>query len=80
VRAKNSVGAAGKMLYSKDAMPIAVAPKPKQRKFSLESLRAGDRLLKAIKDELRKKGEKIDYNKLRRDGYSEAMIERLKEL
>jgi hypothetical protein len=74
------VGAAGKMLYSNDAMPTAVAPKPKQRKFSLESLRAGDRLLKAIKDELRKKGEKIDYNKLRRDGYSDAMIARLKEL
>jgi hypothetical protein len=68
------------MLYSNDAMPTAVAPKPKQRKSSLESLRAGDRLLKAIKDELRKKGEKIDYNKLRRDGYSDAMIERLKEL
>jgi hypothetical protein len=74
------VGAAGKMLYSNDAMPTAVAPKPKQRKFSLESLRAGDRLLKAIKDGLRKKGEKIDYNKLRRDGYSDAMIARLKEL
>ena len=68
------------MLYSSDAMPTVVAPKAKQRKFSLESLRAGDRLLKAIKDELRKKGQKIDYNKLRRDGYSEAMIERLKEL
>ena len=27
-----------------------------------------------------KKGEKIDYNKLRRDGYSDAMIARLKEL
>ena len=68
------------MLYSNDAMPTAVAPKPKRRKFSPESLRAGDRLLKAIKDELRKKGEKIDYNKLRRDGYSDAMIARLKEL
>ena len=74
------MGTAGKMLHSNDAMPTAVGPKPKQRKFSLESLRAGDRLLKAIKDELRKKGEKIDYNKLRRDGYSEAMVERLKEL
>jgi len=59
-------------------MPLAVAVK--QKKFSLESLRAGDRLLKAIKDELRKKGEKIDYNKLRKQGYSDAMIERLKEL
>ena len=59
-------------------MALALAVKPK--KFSLESLKAGDRLLKAIKDQLRKKGEKIDYNKLRRQGYSEAMIERLKEL
>ena len=59
-------------------MALAVAIKPK--KFSLESLKAGDCLLKAIKDELRKKGEKIDYNKLRRQGYSDAMIERLKEL
>ena len=74
------MGTAGKMFYSNDAMPTAVASKPKQRKFSLESLKAGDRLLKAIKDELRKKGEKIDYNKLRRDGYSDAMIARLKEL
>jgi hypothetical protein len=59
-------------------MALAVAIKPK--KFSLESLKAGDRLLKEVKDELRKKGEKIDYDKLRRDGYSEAMIARLKEL
>ena len=68
----------GKMRYDKGAMATAAAPK--QQKFSLESLKAGDRLLKEIKDELRKKGEKIDYDKLRRDGYSEAMIARLKEL
>jgi hypothetical protein len=66
------------MPYGKNAMATAVAPK--QRKFSLESLKAGDRLLKEIKEELHKKGEKIDYDKLRRDGYSEAMIARLKEL
>ena len=66
------------MSYSERAMPLAVAFK--RQKFSLESLRAGDRLLKAIKDDLRKKGEKIDYNKLRKDGYSNAMIERLKQL
>jgi len=59
-------------------MPLGVAFK--RQKFSLESLRAGDRLLKAIKDDLRKKGEKIDYNKLRKEGYSNAMIERLKQL
>jgi hypothetical protein len=74
------MGTARKMLYSNNAMPATVATKPKPQKFSLESLRAGDRLLKAIKDGLRKKGEKIDYNKLRRDGYSDAMIARLKEL
>jgi len=66
------------MSYSERAMPLAVAFK--RQKFSLESLRAGDRLLKAIKDDLRKKGEKIDYNKLRKEVYSNAMIERLKQL
>ena len=64
--------------YSKRAMALAVALK--RQKFSPESLKAGDRLLKAIKDDLRKKGEKIDYNKLRKEGYSNAMIERLKQL
>ena len=59
---------------------MAVAVVLKRQKFPLESLRAGDRLLKAIKDDLRKKGEKIDYIKLRKQGYSEAMIERLKKL
>ena len=67
-----------KMPYGNDAMATAIAPK--RQKFSLESLKAGDRLLKGIKDALRKKGDKIDYDKLRQDGYSEAMIERLKEL
>jgi hypothetical protein len=69
---------AHKLPYITTAMATAVAPK--RQKFSLESLKAGDRLLKAIKDELRKKGEKIDYDKLRRDGYSEATIARLKQL
>jgi len=69
---------AHKLPYITTAMATAVAPK--RQKFSLESLKAGDRLLKAIKDELRKKGEKIDYDKLRRDGYCEATIARLKQL
>lgn len=69
---------ARRMQYISSAMATAVAPK--RGKFSLESLKAGDRLLKAVKGELRKKGEKIDYDKLRRDGYSEAMIARLKQL
>ena len=72
------MGMAHKMPYIPAAMATAVAPK--RQKFSLESLKAGDRLLKAIKDDLRKKGEKIDYDKLRRDGYSEATIARLKQL
>jgi hypothetical protein len=59
---------------------MALAVAEKQKMFSIIGLRAGDRLLKAIKDELRKKGEKIDCNKLRKQGYSETMIERLKEL
>lgn len=75
---KNSVGMAHKLPYLIAAMATAVASK--RRKFSLEGLKAGDRLLKAIKNELRKKGEKIDYDKLRRDGYSEATIARLKQL
>lgn len=73
-----SAGVAHKLPYIHTEMATAVATKG--QKFSLESLKAGDRLLQAIKDELRTKGEKIDYNKLRREGYSEAMIERLKQL
>ena len=59
-------------------MPIAAAAK--RRKFSLGSLKSGDRLLKAIKNDFRKNGGKIDYDKLRRDGYSKAMIARLRAL
>ena len=59
-------------------MPIAAAAK--RRKFSLGSLKSGDRLLKAIKNDFRKDGEKIDYDKLRQDGYSKAMIARLRAL
>ena len=64
--------------YGDDAMAIAVAAK--RRKFSVGSLKSGDRLLKAIKNDFRKNGETIDYDKLRRDGYSKAMIARLKAL
>jgi hypothetical protein len=72
------MGIARKMTYNSDVMATAVATK--QQKFSLEGLRAGDRLLKAIKDELGKKGDTIDYKKLRKEGYSDVMIERLKKL
>ena len=59
---------------------MASAVAAKRRKFSVESLKSGDRLLKAIKNDFRKNGETIDYDKLRRDGYSNAMIARLKAL
>jgi len=62
--------------YDNNAMAIAVAAK--RRKFSMGSLKSGDRLLKAIKNDFRKNGEKIDYDKLRRDGHSKALIARLK--
>jgi hypothetical protein len=64
--------------YDNNAMAIAVAAK--RRKFSLGSLKSGDRLLKAIKNDFRKNGEKIDYDKLRLDGHSKALIARLKGL
>ena len=64
--------------YDNNAMAIAVAAK--RRKFFLGSLKSGDRLLKAIKSDFRKNGEKIDYDKLRRDGHSKALIARLKGL
>ena len=64
--------------YDNKAMAIAVAAK--RRKFSLGSLKSGVRLLKAIKNDFRKNGEKIDYDKLRRGGHSKALIARLKGL
>jgi hypothetical protein len=52
----------------------------KRRRYSEASLVGGDRLLKAVKEKLlREKGD-IDYATLRRDGYSEAMIARLKAI
>ena len=64
--------------YDNNAMAIAVAAK--RRKFFLGSLKSGDRLLKAIKNDFRKNDEKIDYDKLRRDGHSKALIARLRGL
>ena len=52
----------------------------RKAKFSRASLEAGDRLLKAVKERmLREKGQ-IDYADLHRQGYSQAMISRLKEI
>jgi hypothetical protein len=59
---------------------MAIAVAAKRQKFFLGSLKCGDRLLKAIKNDFRKNCEKIDYDKLLRDGYSKAMIARLKAL
>ena len=49
-------------------------------KLSKETIAAGDRLLKAVKAKLLRKGGKIDYGQLRKQGYSEAIITRLKEI
>jgi hypothetical protein len=49
-----------------------------KKKYSKTSLEAGDRLLKAVKEKLQREKGKLDYTALRRDGYSEALIARLK--
>ena len=53
---------------------------PAKKKFSPAGLEAGDRLLKAVKDRLQKQKGRIDYDGLRRRGYSEATLARLKEI
>jgi hypothetical protein len=57
-----------------------VAEPVKNRKFSKASLEAGDRLLKAVKDKLLKEHGQVDEEELRRRGYSEATIERVRSL
>lgn len=51
-----------------------------KKKFSRESLEAADRLLKAVKEKLLREKGRIDYADLRRDGYSEDLIARLKQI
>jgi hypothetical protein len=58
---------------------IATVAKQK-KKFSRESMEAADRLLKTVKDKLLREKGKIDYAALRRDGYSEDLIARLKHI
>ena len=53
---------------------------PKRRKFSRASLQAGDRLLKAVKAKMLREKGKINYAELRRQGYNEATIVRLKAI
>ena len=66
-------------VYCAAEMSTIVA-RTKRRRYSEASLEAGDRLLKAVKEKLlREKGD-IDYATLRREGYSEAMIARLKAI
>jgi hypothetical protein len=52
----------------------------KKKKYSKTSLEAGDRLLKAVKQKLLQDNGKIDYAALRRGGYSEDLISRLKAI
>ena len=49
-----------------------------RKKYSKASFEAGDRLLKATKEKLLKEHGRIDYAALRRKGYSEILIARLK--
>lgn len=57
----------------------AVATEQKKH-FSRESLEAADRLLKAVKEKLVREKGKIDYAALRRNGYSDDLIARLKQI
>jgi len=52
----------------------------KKKKYSKTSLEAGDRLLKAVKQKLLRENGKIDYAALRRGGYTEDLISRLKAI
>jgi hypothetical protein len=50
------------------------------RKYSQASLEAGDRLLKAVKAKLLKQTSRVRYTTLKRNGYSDALMSRLREL
>ena len=52
----------------------------KKKAYSKASLEAGDHLLKAVKGKLLREKGKIDYASLRRDGYGERLIARLKAI
>jgi len=59
---------------------MSVTAPARTKKYSRASLEAADRLLKAVKEKLIREKGKIDYAALRRDGYSEQLIDRLKEI
>jgi hypothetical protein len=58
---------------------IATVPNSKKQ-FSRGGLEAADRLLKAVKEKLLREKGKIDYAALRRNGYSEDLLARLKQI
>ncbi len=60
-------------------MPL-VATKPKRKKSGTVIADAADRLLRAAKEKMLKENGRIDYEKLRREGFSAEMIARLKTL
>jgi hypothetical protein len=51
-----------------------------KKQFSRAGLEAADGLLKAVKKKLLRDKGKIDYAALRRNGYSEDLIARLKQI
>ena len=57
-------------------MKTADAPRTKPSKTVQQ---AGDNLLRAVKEKMQREG-KVDYAKLRREGYSKETIARLKAL
>jgi hypothetical protein len=68
-----------RVLYH-SAMGVAAPVARKNKRYSRAILDASDRLLKAVKDKIVREKGKVDYAALRRDGYSEELIARLKEL
>jgi hypothetical protein len=60
-------------------VPI-VAHKSKGKKSGVVMADATDRLLSATKKKMLREKGRIDYDKLAQDGFSSAMIERLREL
>jgi hypothetical protein len=57
-----------------------VTRKPKGKKSDTVIADATDRLLSATKKKMLREKGRIDYDKLAQDGFSAAMIERLKAL
>jgi len=60
-------------------MPF-LANRPKSKKANAIMGAATDRLLRAAKEKMLREKGRIDYDQLRRDGFSAEMIARLKAL